>query len=78
MSLSPCGRGRLGAGLLARPPLSDKLRPLFLLDTLLHKVPVPLSRLSCPISKLFKDIMGILPPVLKSLFITERPWGVNG
>jgi len=64
--------------LLAHQPPSDQLRQPFLLDTLLHKLPVPLSGLPCPISKLFQDIMGIPPPVLKTLSITERLWGVNG
>jgi hypothetical protein len=33
--------------------------------TLLHKLPVPLSGLPCPISKLFQHIIGILPVVFK-------------
>jgi hypothetical protein len=69
VTLSPRGCGGLGGGVACTPPPSDQLRPPFLLDTLLHKVPVPLSGLPCPISKLFQDIMGIPPPVLKTLSI---------
>jgi hypothetical protein len=57
--LSPTPR----RALIAFQPPSNQLRPPCLLDALLHKLPVPISGLPCPIFKLLQDIMGILPLV---------------